>query len=101
MKSISGLIVCLFITTALTMSCKQCIQTASNVETKLSNTTVQLQIEQYINKTVCEHLHEVDKDICIQVIEVFFPKILMEVLNRDTPIDICIHLGYCQNSTTN
>lgn len=99
MKSICALILCLFATTAVTMSCKHCLQAAANVEERLSNTTVQLQIEEFINKTVCAHLHEVDKDVCIQVVEVFFPKILTEVLNRDTPMDICVHFGYCQNTT--
>jgi len=84
------LIACIYATT-----CSQCISDVIEVEQPLTNITVQVEIGEYLNKTICRHLSDPEKDVCSQIVIVYLPKIIDIVIQRYSPEDICKKLGYC------
>jgi len=95
MNTISILIFLAVISSIYALTCSQCVVDATQVEQRLSNTTVQIQLGEYLNKTACQHFPDPERDVCGQIVLVFLPKIIDTVIQKNTREDICQELGYC------
>lgn len=76
-------------------TCSQCIADATKVEQRLTNITVQIELGEYLNKTICQHLPDPEKDVCGQVVIIDLPKVIDKVVQKYSPEYICTELGFC------
>jgi len=95
MQTLAIIILAVLIPSVYTTTCSQCIEDAIKVENRLTNITVQIELGQYLNKTICQHLPDPEKDVCGQIVIVDLPRIIDKVVQKYSPEDICQKLGYC------
>lgn len=77
-------------------TCVKCMKDASKVANTMTNSTVQMEIVAYVNKTVCQHIPNTEeKQACADLVETFYPELIDEIFQRYTPKEICRRIGFC------
>jgi saposin len=84
----------------LTLECDICKLVTGYLEDKIDTNATLAKIETFLNTTVCDLFPSFLRVECAALVDQYGPEIAQRFKNKDTPSEICTHIGVCSNSSS-